>query len=70
MTNGQIIAGIIKTENDKAIRLVTAEGHSITVPKNQIEERSRGKSAMPEDVMKFLSRSDLRNLVEFLAGLK
>ena len=39
-------------------------------PKNQIDERQAGKSAMPEDVIKHLSKSELRDLVEFLAGLK
>jgi quinoprotein glucose dehydrogenase len=70
MSNGQINVGIIKGEDAREIRLITAEGHIIAVPKNQVEERSRGKSAMPEDIMKFLSKSELRNLVEFLAGLK
>ena len=35
-----------------------------------IEERKLGNSAMPEDLPKKLSRSELRDLVEFLAGLK
>jgi quinoprotein glucose dehydrogenase len=29
-----------------------------------------GKSAMPEDVVKHLSKSELRDLVEFLSSLK
>ena len=49
---------------------MTAEGKLVTVRKNQIEERQRGKSAMPDDVAKFLSKTELRNLVEFLASQK
>ena len=30
----------------------------------------KGKSAMPEDLTKHLSKRELRDLVKFLAGLK
>jgi quinoprotein glucose dehydrogenase len=70
LTNGKVEIGIIKEENAKQVVLVTAEGKRVTVPKEQIEERSRGKSAMPEDVIKKLSKRELRDLVEFLANLK
>jgi len=70
MSNGQINVGIVKAEDARQIRLITAEGHVVDVPKSQVEERTRGKSAMPEDVIKHLSKSEVRNLVEFLAGLK
>jgi hypothetical protein len=51
------------------VRLLTAEGRRVTVPRDQIVERSAGKSAMPEDVVRHRSRSSRRGLVEFLAGL-
>src|SRR5262249_42155729 len=70
LTNGQVQTGIIKAEDDKEIRLVTAEGKFLVVPRSRIEERSRGKSAMPDDVVKYLSKVELRDLVEFLARLK
>jgi quinoprotein glucose dehydrogenase len=40
------------------------------VPKADIEEQKRGASAMPQDLIKHLSRSEVRDLVEFLATLK
>ena len=49
---------------------MTAEGLPVTVPKDQIDERESGKSAMPEDLVKHLSKSELRDLVEYLAGLR
>jgi quinoprotein glucose dehydrogenase len=49
---------------------MTAEGNLVKVAKDQIEERARGKSAMPEDIINSLSKSEVRDLVEFLAGLK
>jgi quinoprotein glucose dehydrogenase len=67
---GQVYMGVLRAEDGNEVRLMTAEGKLLVVPKDQIEDRQMGKSAMPEDVLKFLSRSELRNLVEFLAGLK
>ena len=49
---------------------MTAEAKLIEIPKADIEERKRGASAMPEDLSKKLTRAELRDLVEFLAGLK
>jgi quinoprotein glucose dehydrogenase len=70
LTNGQIYSGIVKSEDSKQLRLITAEGQYLDIPKGQIEERQRGKSAMPEDIAKHLSKAELRDLVEFLAQLK
>ncbi len=70
LKNGLTHVGVLKGEDAKELRLMTAEGKMIAVPKDQIEERRGGKSAMPEDIIKYLSKSELRDLVEFLAGLK
>lgn len=69
-TRGQLIAGIVKSEDDKEVRLMNADGKLIAVPKKDIEERQSGKSAMPEDVVNYLSRRELRDLVEYLSSLK
>jgi quinoprotein glucose dehydrogenase len=70
LTNGKAVSGIVKEETPKDVKLMTAEGQLITIAKDKIEERNRGKSPMPEDVVKYLSKRELRDLVEFLAGLK
>ena len=70
LRNGTIVSGVLKEENAKEIRLITPEAQSIVVPKDEIEDRQTGKSAMPDDLTKHLTKSELRNLVEFLAGLK
>jgi quinoprotein glucose dehydrogenase len=70
LTNGQIRSGVLKGEDAKAVRLMTPEGALMVVPKSRIEERRSGKSAMPEDLVKHLSRKEMRDLVEFLASLK
>jgi quinoprotein glucose dehydrogenase len=67
---GVELFGIIKAENATEVALMTPEGKMITIAKDQIDERKAGKSAMPEDLLKYLSKSELRDLVEFLASLK
>jgi len=68
--DGTIVTGVLKSEDDKTIRLMTVDGQLLEVPKADVEERKRGPSAMPEDLYKKLSMSELRDLVEFLASLK
>jgi quinoprotein glucose dehydrogenase len=70
LKDGRVQAGVLKGEDAAYIHLMTPEGLTVTVPKDQIETRGRGKSAMPQDVVKYLSRSDVRDLVEFLTTLK
>jgi quinoprotein glucose dehydrogenase len=69
-TKGKTVAGIVKAEDKDSVKLMTAEGKLVVVAKKDIDERQAGKSAMPEDVVKHLSRRELRDLVEFLANLK
>lgn len=68
--SGKTHAGILKSETDKQLQLMTAEGKLVTIDKLTIEDRRTGKSAMPEDLIKHLTPFELRDLVEFLAGLK
>jgi quinoprotein glucose dehydrogenase len=70
LINGKSVAGVLKSEDAKEVKLITAEGVTITVQKSQIDERRRGKSPMPEDLHQKISRRDLRDLVEFLTTLK
>jgi quinoprotein glucose dehydrogenase len=70
LNNGQTRTGVLKGEDAKEIRLMTAEDKLVTVAKDDIDERHPGKSAMPEDVIMKLSKSELRDVVEFLVGLK
>ena len=69
-TDGKVITGVLRGEDDKQLRLITAEGHALTVPKDEIEDRKRGPSAMPADLAGKLTKAELRDLIEFLANLK
>jgi quinoprotein glucose dehydrogenase len=70
LTNGKTVTGVLKSEDDKEVKIMTAEGVSLTIAKNKIEERRRGKSPMPEDLAQKLTKRELRDLMEFLAELK
>jgi quinoprotein glucose dehydrogenase len=70
LVTGQVRSGVLKGETEKELRLMTPEGNTFAVPKEQIEERRSGKSAMPDDLTKHLSPREVRDLVEFLASLK
>ena len=70
LNSGIIKTGILKSEDAKELRLMTPEGQIIRIAKKDIDERSRGPSAMPGDLIQKLSRTEVRDLVEFLAGLQ
>jgi quinoprotein glucose dehydrogenase len=67
---GKVLSGIVKSEDDKVVRLMTPEGSVLTVAQDDIEERAKGKSGMPSDLSKNLTRSEIRDLVEYLSTLK
>jgi quinoprotein glucose dehydrogenase len=69
-SDGKVVTGVLRGEDDKQLRLMTAEGQPLTVPKDDIEDRKRGPSAMPADLAGKLTKSELRDLIEFLANLK
>ncbi len=69
LDDGRQVAGVLKGESDKQVQLMSPEGKLLTIPKAAIESRTTGKSAMPQDVAKTLTKADIRDLVEFLGGL-
>jgi quinoprotein glucose dehydrogenase len=66
--DGRIHSGIIKEETDSVVRLMTPQATLVSVAKDDIDERVKGQSGMPADIVRGLSREDVRDLVEFLAG--
>lgn len=68
--DGQVHSGIVREETADAYVLVNAEGAKKRILKDDVDEISDGKSPMPEDLIKHLSRRDLRDLVEYLASLQ
>ncbi|MBN9122026.1 MAG: HEAT repeat domain-containing protein [Planctomycetes bacterium] len=70
LADDRVVSGIIKGEDKKQVKLVTAEAKELTIPADDIVGRRTGPSAMPDDLHKKLSRRELRDLVEFLSSLK
>ena len=70
LKNGTVVSGILKGEDAKEIRVLTADGKIVPVPIAKIDDRTRGKSAMPDDVVRHLTKRELRDVIEYLAGLK
>jgi quinoprotein glucose dehydrogenase len=67
-TEGKVHSGILKAETAERLDLLTADGKLVSLPQAEIEQRKFGKSSMPEDLTKHLSKRELRDLIEFLAG--
>lgn len=65
--DGLAYTGVLREETAEVVKLMTSTGEVISVPTKKIEDRARGKSGMPEDVSKGLTKRDLRDLVEFLS---
>lgn len=67
---GRIHSGILKSEDDKLVQLMTPTGAIVSVSKSDIDERASGQSGMPQDLVKNLSRAEIRDLVEFMTTLQ
>lgn len=65
----QIITGILKAETEDSLTLMDSQGVNIQVDKESIVARKPGLSSMPVDIMKNLTRRDLRDLVAYLKSL-
>lgn len=70
LLNGKVMVGIVRKETKKQIVLMDAKGTISRIAKEEIDDRASGKSAMPEEIVKQLSKDDLRDLVEYLAQRK
>ena len=70
MADGKVHAGIIKSDDGQRIQLQKPEGAVVVLEKSAIEDRAVGKSGMPEDLVKKITKSEVRDLVEYLSTLR
>lgn len=70
LDDGEVLSGVFKSEDEDTLSIMSPEGKLLTIEKARIEERGRGQSAMPEDAVKVLTKSEIRDLVEFLTSLR
>ncbi|MCA9191531.1 MAG: HEAT repeat domain-containing protein [Planctomycetales bacterium] len=66
----QIISGILRKETPSMIELINAEGKILEIDPLDVVSRRKGKSAMPVDLIKHMTRRELRDVVAFLSELK
>lgn len=70
LKSGANHSGLVKSETATELVLDSPEDGKLTLKKSDIEKRLRTLSAMPEGLDKLMTRRELRDLVEYLAGLK
>ena len=67
---GSEFAGVVKRETDTELELVSFEDGQVIIDKKDITFRRKGLSGMPVGLHSMLGKQNLRDLIEFLAGLK
>lgn len=70
MRDGRRLQGVVAAENDAELKIRSPDGGLYEVAVAEIEDRTPGRSVMPDDLPQKLSRRDLRDLVEWLASLR
>jgi quinoprotein glucose dehydrogenase len=68
--DGKSVTGVLRSETDTEVKIITPEGKPIIIKKESIEDQRKTQSAMPEDIITKLNKRELRDLVEFLSTLK
>jgi quinoprotein glucose dehydrogenase len=63
------VAGVILEETDTSVRVRTSQDEIVELERAAVTGRRKDLSAMPQDVAKFLSREEMRDLIEYLASL-
>jgi putative heme-binding domain-containing protein len=67
--DGRQVTGIVVDRNNDRVIVRDATGALTTVRTEQIEEEIEGKSLMPEGITKFLTESEVLDLIRFVAEL-
>jgi quinoprotein glucose dehydrogenase len=70
LKNEDVHSGIVKSETDQRLVLISADAGEVSIAKADIDLRRTGLSGMPEGIMNLLSKRDLRDLVEFLTAAR
>ena len=68
--DGKVVSGVLREKTAEQYTVMTGEGKLIVVPADDVDAAKPDKSAMPDDVAKKLTKRELRDVIEFLAGLK
>ncbi len=67
--DGSVVAGRVIGEDETTVRVQGADGTVVSVDKQEVEERRRDLSAMPDNVAERISPLEMRDLLEYLGSL-
>jgi putative heme-binding domain-containing protein len=70
LSDGGVETGVVARETEAELVLRGPDGAEKAVAKSRIQNAKRGLSAMPDDLGRLLTTRELRDLVEYLAGLR
>jgi quinoprotein glucose dehydrogenase len=70
LKNGTSYAGVVKSETDTELTLLSPEDGDVKLKKADIATREKGLSGMPEGLGQLLTKQELRDVIEFLGTLK
>lgn len=70
LKNGGVAAGVVASETNETISLRNMDNKLIDVKKSDIAKRESAPSGMPEIYGSILTRTQLRDLMEYLVSLK
>jgi quinoprotein glucose dehydrogenase len=75
LKSGETVVGVVREDRADTVVVDVTDGETgqtqaMRVPVSNIEQRQRGVSAMPEGLGALLTPFELRDLVEYLAGLR
>jgi quinoprotein glucose dehydrogenase len=66
--NGETVIGTLLQRDDKLVRVKTGDSDSVEIPATDIKTFESAPSGMPEVAAFVLTKAEIRDLVEFLAG--
>ncbi len=69
LKSGDVVGGTVAEETATTLRLRNADGKVAAVKKSEIAKREGAPSSMPEIYGAVLTKTELRDLIEFLAAL-
>jgi quinoprotein glucose dehydrogenase len=69
MVTGRVRSGVIKKEEADHFVIQNADGDLVTLRKDDVDEMQAGLSGMPADLVKQLSKREVRDLVAYLSSL-
>ena len=67
LDDGRTVEGQVLEETAELLRLRRADGEVVEVARGEIVASRAGRSSMPSNLANFLTREELRDLIEFLA---